>query len=113
MQIKTHELESRKAKQQPGTQSEYTETVLGLLPMSHIYSLVVICHASIYRGDQVLVLPKFDFAQTLEAVQKYKIATLFLVSCLLPSQLTTASLTLQCIGPTHHHPHDQEQGIAR
>lgn len=64
---------------QPGTQSDYVENVLGLLPMSHIYGLVVICHASIYRGDGVIVLPKFDFTQTLETIQKFKINTLFLV----------------------------------
>lgn len=60
-------------------QSDYTENVLGLLPMSHIYGLVVICHASVYRGDGVIVLPKFDFQTTLQAIQTYKINTLFLV----------------------------------
>jgi long-subunit acyl-CoA synthetase (AMP-forming) len=47
--------------------------------MSHIYGLVVICHASVYRGDGVIVLPKFDFQTTLQAIQDYKINTLFLV----------------------------------
>jgi acyl-CoA synthetase (AMP-forming)/AMP-acid ligase II len=64
-------------------QSDYIENVLGLLPMSHIYGLVVICHASVYRGDGVIVLPKFEFATTLQAIQDYKINTLFLV-CLCP-----------------------------
>lgn len=48
--------------------------------MSHIYGLVVICHGSAYRGDSVVVLPKFEFTSTLEAIQKYKINTLYLVS---------------------------------
>lgn len=60
-------------------QSEYTENVLGLLPMSHIYSLVVICHASVYRGDGVIVIPKFEFTTTLEAIQNHKISGLYLV----------------------------------
>jgi len=60
-------------------QSDYTEIALGLLPMSHIYSLVVICHANVYRGDGVVVLPKFEFASTLQAIQDYKINSLFLV----------------------------------
>jgi ribosome assembly protein SQT1 len=47
--------------------------------MSHIYGLVVICHASIFRGDGVVVLPKFEFKQCLQAVQDYKINTLYLV----------------------------------
>ncbi|KAJ5029631.1 hypothetical protein J3E73DRAFT_206845 [Bipolaris maydis] len=60
-------------------QSDYTEMTLGLLPMSHIYSLVVICHAGVYRGDGVVVLPKFEFATTLQVIQDYKINALFLV----------------------------------
>lgn len=60
-------------------QSDYIENCLGLLPMSHIYGLVVICHASVYRGDGVIVLPKFDFPTTLQAIQDHKISTLFLV----------------------------------
>lgn len=48
--------------------------------MSHIYGLVVICHASVYRGDGVIVLPKFDFTTTLQAIQDHKINSLYLVS---------------------------------
>ena len=66
-------------------QTDYTENVLGLLPMSHIYGLVVICHASVFRGDGVIVLPKFEFATTMQVIQDYKINTLFLVSSVLES----------------------------
>ncbi|KAF2665467.1 phenylacetyl-CoA ligase [Microthyrium microscopicum] len=57
----------------------YQENCLGLLPMSHIYSLVVICHVSPYRGDGVIVLPKFDMVQYLTSIQQFKIASLYLV----------------------------------
>jgi long-subunit acyl-CoA synthetase (AMP-forming) len=73
-------------------QTDYTENVLGLLPMSHIYGLVVICHASVYRGDGVIVLPKFEFASTLQAIQDYKINSLFLV-CLCIKPHGTSKLT--------------------
>ncbi|KAI9814328.1 MAG: hypothetical protein M1832_005908 [Thelocarpon impressellum] len=56
-----------------------TEVGLGLLPQSHIYSLVVICHASTYRGDEVINLPKFDFGLLLKSIQRFKINTLYLV----------------------------------
>ncbi|CBY02352.1 similar to phenylacetyl-CoA ligase [Plenodomus lingam JN3] len=80
MQIKAFEKPYRDGIiKDPRNQSDYTENVLGLLPMSHIYGLVVICHASVYRGDGVIVLPKFEFASTLQAIQDYKITTLFLV----------------------------------
>ena len=52
---------------------------LGLLPQSHIYGLTVICHASAYRGDEVIVLPKFTLSSCLSAVQKCAITSMFLV----------------------------------
>ncbi|KKY28490.1 putative phenylacetyl- ligase [Diplodia seriata] len=79
LQIKTFDKSCRDKKIPPGTQSDYTETALGLLPMSHIYCLVVICHASVYRGDRVVVLPKFEFKPYLEAIQRFKINCLYLV----------------------------------
>jgi len=57
-----------------------TEVALGLLPLSHIYGLVVIAQASTYRGDGVIILPKFDLQSYLRAIQTYKIQTLYLVS---------------------------------
>jgi acyl-CoA synthetase (AMP-forming)/AMP-acid ligase II len=57
----------------------YTEVALGLLPYSHIYGLVVVCMASIFRGDQVIVLPKFDLHHYLQSIAQYKINTLYLV----------------------------------
>ncbi|KAJ4352049.1 uncharacterized protein N0V89_007395 [Didymosphaeria variabile] len=79
MQVRAFDAPTRQKLQQPGTQSEYTENVLGLLPMSHIYSLIVICHVSAYRGDGVIVLPKFEFAQMLGSIQRFKINALYLV----------------------------------
>ncbi|KAI9771790.1 MAG: hypothetical protein M1840_001560 [Geoglossum simile] len=53
--------------------------VLGLLPQSHIYALVVICHANVYRGFGITNLPKFDLQMLLGAIQRFKINTLYLV----------------------------------
>ncbi|TKA24319.1 hypothetical protein B0A50_06789, partial [Salinomyces thailandicus] len=79
MQMATHEKPSRdKVARELGV-SEYTESCLGLLPMSHIYSLVVACHSGPYRGDGVIVLPKYDFNILLETIQTYKIQMLYLV----------------------------------
>ncbi|KEF61865.1 uncharacterized protein A1O9_03436 [Exophiala aquamarina CBS 119918] len=57
----------------------YQDVALGLLPQSHIYGLIVICHASTYRGDRVIVLPKFDLQHYLTAIEKYQINTLYIV----------------------------------
>lgn len=79
LQIYTYEKPCRDTMKELGSQVDYVENVLGLLPMSHIYGLVVICHASVYRGDGVIVLPKFEFQTLLAAIQNFKISTLYLV----------------------------------
>lgn len=56
-----------------------SEVALGLLPQSHIYSLVVVCHATLYRGDQVINLPKFELHSYLNAIQRFKISGLYVV----------------------------------
>lgn len=55
------------------------EIVLGMMPQSHIYGLVVICHAKIYTGDCIISFPRFDMTWMLQAIPKYRIKTLFLV----------------------------------
>jgi acyl-CoA synthetase (AMP-forming)/AMP-acid ligase II len=47
--------------------------------MSHIYSLVVITHVAPYLGDGCIILPKFEMQLYLNAIQKFKINTLYLV----------------------------------
>ncbi|KAK5049531.1 hypothetical protein LTR84_004460 [Exophiala bonariae] len=58
---------------------DYRDVALGLLPQSHIYGLVIIAHASTWRGDQVIILPKFELKPYLSAIAKYGINTLYLV----------------------------------
>ena len=80
LQIAAYESQYRSVLKASKRKYDGTEVVLGVLPQSHIYSLVVICHASVYRGDQVVNLPKFDFAQFLQSIDTFKINVLFLVS---------------------------------
>ena len=79
LQISTYESKHRASKRKPGEKLDTPEIALGLLPQSHIYALVVICHATAYRGDQVINLPKFELGQFLAAIQRFKIETLFIV----------------------------------
>ncbi|WYZ45917.1 hypothetical protein EsH8_IX_000142 [Colletotrichum jinshuiense] len=65
---------------------------LGILPQSHIYSLIIICHASTYRGDSVIVLPKFDLETYLRAIEKYKINTLYLVPPIVISMINNLEI---------------------
>lgn len=73
LQISTFEKPSRDAR------TTKTDVALGLLPLSHIYGLVVIAQASTWRGDEVIILPKFELQSYLKAIQTYKIQALYLV----------------------------------
>lgn len=53
---------------------------LGLLPFSHIYGLSIVCHVCLYRGDEIVVLPKYELNQMLAVVDKYTVNVLYLVS---------------------------------
>lgn len=56
-----------------------SQVSLGLLPYSHIYGLVVVTHGSTYRGDEIIVLPKYELNLFLAAVQRFRIEHLPLV----------------------------------
>lgn len=79
LQINTYEAPYRQMLCEEEGNTHYTENALGLLPLSHIYGLIVIAHSSTYRGDGVIVLPKYDFKWLLTSIQDYKISMLFLV----------------------------------
>lgn len=111
LQIGLSEAEYREGLKAPRTQSAYNDVALGLLPQSHIYSLVAVCHAGPYRGDQVIVLPKFEMNQYLGAIQKFRIASLFVVRILDLCYLETCSTNLPTPpGASHHHCHVAESG---
>ena len=55
------------------------QNVSGFLPFSHIYGLIVAAHTCTFRGDGIIVLPKFEFHAYLDTIQKYKINQLLLV----------------------------------
>lgn len=70
----------------------YLDVALGLLPQSHIYGLIVISHCSTYRGDRVIILPKFDLQHYLTSIQKYKINTLYIVPPIIIAMVKNLSL---------------------
>ncbi len=62
-----------------------TQVEMGLLPFSHIYGLVVVAHAATWRGDEVIVLPKFEFTDYLRSIERFKV-----------NQLPIVRLSLAC-----------------
>lgn len=56
-----------------------TQVGLGLLPFGHIYGLTLVALVAEYRGDSVIVLPRFELKSFLNAVQRFKIQKLSIV----------------------------------
>ena len=56
-----------------------TQVMLGLLPLSHIYGLTLVALVGQYHGDEVIVLPRFQLATLLAAVERFKIEQLSIV----------------------------------
>lgn len=52
---------------------------LAVLPMFHIYGLIVVTHFSIFAGMPLVVVPKFNFVDMLKSIVKYRITHLSLV----------------------------------
>ncbi|CAG8388947.1 unnamed protein product [Penicillium salamii] len=78
-----------------GTRPPRTDVSLGLLPQSHIYALVVICHSGAYRGDQTIVLPKFELQSYLKSIAHFKITSLFLVPPIIIHMLSSQKVCSQ------------------
>lgn len=56
-----------------------TQVTLGLLPLSHIYALTLVALLSQWRGDEAIILPKFELESFLAAIQQFKIEQLNIV----------------------------------
>jgi acyl-CoA synthetase (AMP-forming)/AMP-acid ligase II len=55
------------------------DVVLAVLPFFHIYGMVVIMKLTLARGGTLVTLPRFDFAEFLAVVQKYRVTILPIV----------------------------------
>ncbi|KAL5884429.1 hypothetical protein ACKVWC_003398 [Pyricularia oryzae] len=69
-----------------------TEVELGLVPMSHMYGLLVVSHTATWRGDEIIVLPKFEFESYLNSIQKYRIERLLVVPPMIVAMLARREL---------------------
>ena len=48
-----------------------TDTLICVLPLFHIYGLVVVLNMGLYSGATVVMMPRFDLEAFLKAVQDY------------------------------------------
>jgi acyl-CoA synthetase (AMP-forming)/AMP-acid ligase II len=51
----------------------HNDTLLCVLPLFHIYGLVVVLNMGLHLGATIVLMPRFDLAQFLEAIQKYRV----------------------------------------
>ena len=49
------------------------DTLLCVLPLFHIYGLVVVLNMGLHLGSTIVIMPRFDLEQFLEAIQKYRV----------------------------------------
>lgn len=56
-----------------------TDTLICVLPLFHIYGLVVVLNMGLYTGATVVTMPRFDLEAFLQAVQDYNVSLAHLV----------------------------------
>src|SRR5829696_289496 len=56
-----------------------TDTLVCVLPLFHIYGLVVVLNMGLYTGATVVMVPRFDLETFLQAVQDYEVTLAHLV----------------------------------
>ncbi len=55
------------------------DTLICVLPLFHIYGLVVILNMGLYTGSTIVTMPRFDLEQFLKAISDYKVTLAHLV----------------------------------
>jgi 4-coumarate--CoA ligase len=55
------------------------DVAMAVLPLYHIYGLVVNLHFTIYAGLSIVIVPKFEFVSFLKSIVRYNISHLFIV----------------------------------
>ncbi|PHH69911.1 hypothetical protein CDD82_7437 [Ophiocordyceps australis] len=65
-----------------------TRAELGVLPLCHIFGLVMVAHVSLYCGDSIVILPRFNLTSALAAIEKFKLNHLSVVPPMLIQMLS-------------------------
>ncbi len=60
-------------------QFDENDRLIGILPFFHIYGMVVIMSAGLYKGVTLVTMPRFDLEQFLQVMQDYSITRAYLV----------------------------------
>lgn len=52
------------------------ETIVGVLPLFHVFAMTVVLNCSVYAGTKIILHPKFDLADILKTIRRHR-PTLF------------------------------------
>jgi len=55
------------------------DTLICVLPLFHIYGLVVVLNMGLYQGSTIVTMPRFDLEQFLKAMQQYDVTLAHIV----------------------------------
>src|SRR6185436_9765971 len=58
---------------------DQSDTLIAVLPMFHIYGLVVVLNMGLYKGATIITMRRFDLELFLQAVQKYGVTMAHIV----------------------------------
>jgi long-chain acyl-CoA synthetase len=74
----THQNLSANARQVQGLdpEPETPDRIMGVLPMFHVFANTCVLNRTVLRGGEIVMLPRFDAAQTLEAIERARATAL-------------------------------------
>ena len=65
--------------------SNHRDIILGVLPQSHIYSIILTTHLPVFRGDTVVTVAKFELMSLVSAIKEFNMTILYIVPPILIS----------------------------
>lgn len=68
------------------------DVILGILPQSHIYSIILTTHVSAFRGDTVVTMAKFELMNFVRAIKKFQMTMLYVVPPILIALIKQGAL---------------------
>ena len=77
--------------------ADHRDVILGLLPQSHIYSIILTTHCPVFRGDTVVTMAKFELMSLIKAVKRFQMTCLYVVP---PMLIALAKQGAQAPDPT-------------
>lgn len=70
----------------------HSDVILGVLPQSHIYSIILTTHVPVFRGDTVVTMAKFELTSFVRAIKKYQMTLLYVAPPILISLIKQGAL---------------------